>query len=74
MTISESDEIKEKKLFSIIGYFIEFFDQPILTKRSWNNLPVYQVTMVTMGPVGLMKLTIKQKLFAIIGFFLEFFP
>ena len=24
----------DKKLFSIIGYFIEFFDQPILTNRS----------------------------------------
>ena len=30
--------------------------------------------MVTMGPVGMMKLTTKQKLFAIIGFFLDFFP
>ena len=31
------------------------------------------MTMVTMGPVGLMKLTRKQKLFTTIGFFLEFF-
>ena len=34
VTISESDEIKKKKLFSIIGYFIEFFDQPIPANRS----------------------------------------
>ena len=47
--------------------------QLILTNRIWDNQPVYLVTKVTMGPVGLMKSTIKQKLFAIIGFFLEFF-
>ena len=32
------------------------------------------VTMVTMGPVCLMKLTRKQKLVRTLGFFLDFFP
>ena len=35
---------------------------------------MYLVTMLTMGPVGLMKSTRKQKFFVIIGFFLRFSP
>ena len=62
-----------QKLFSIIGFSLEFFSQLISTNRSWDSPPVYLLTMVTMGPVGLMKSTRKQKLIAIIGFFLEFF-
>ena len=59
---------------SIIGFFLEFFSQLISTNRSWDNPPVYLVTMVTMGPVGLMRSTRKQKLFTIIILFLDFFP
>ena len=38
--------------------------------RGWPGL----VTMVTMGPVSLMKLTRKGKLLKTLGFFLDFFP
>ena len=62
-----------QKLFSIIGFSLEFFPQLISTNRSWDSPPAYLVAMVTMWPVGLMKSTRKQKLLTIIGFFLEFF-
>ena len=52
------------------SFSIDFFPQLILTNKSWDNPPVY---LVTMGLVGPMKLTRKQKLFAIKGFFLQFF-
>ena len=52
------------------SFSIDFFPQLILTNKSWDNPPVY---LVTMGLVGLMKLTRKQKLFSIKGFFLQFF-
>ena len=37
-------------------------------------VPVYLVTMVTMGPVCLMKLTRKRKLVRTLDFLLDFFP
>ena len=42
--------------------------------KSFRWVPVYLVTMVTMGPVCLMKLTRKWKLVRTLGFFLDFFP
>ena len=37
-----------------------------------DRLPAHLVTMVTMGPVCLMKLTRKRKLVRTLGFFLDF--
>ena len=51
-----------------------FFSQLISTTGSWDRLPVHLVTMVTMGPVCLMKLTRKWKLVRTHVFFLDFFP
>ena len=59
---------RKQELSSIID-----FSHLILTNSSLGNPPVYLVTMVAMGPVGVMKSTRKQKLFIIIGFILEFF-
>ena len=38
-------------------WFLDFSPQLISTTGSWDRLPVYLVTMVTMGPVCVMKLT-----------------
>ena len=59
------------------GFFLDFFSLLILTTGSWDSPPVClmtMVTMVTMGPVCLMKLTRKRKLIRTPGFFLDFFP
>ena len=38
-----------------LGFFSDIIPQLILTTGSWDRLPVHLVTMVTMGPVCLMK-------------------
>ena len=57
-----------------LGFFLDFFHQLISTTGRWDKLPLHLVTMVTMGPVCLMKLTRKWKLVRTLGFFLEFYP
>ena len=58
------------KKLPILGFFLEFFSQLISTTGNWDSPPVY---LVTMGPVGLTKLTRKQKMLWRLGFFIEFF-
>ena len=74
---SVSDEIDQRKLARILGFFLVFFPQLILTTRSRDSPAVYWcpvLNMVTMGPVSLMKLTRKQKLVRTLDYFLDFFP
>ena len=63
---SESDEIHRKwKLVRTLDCLLDFFSQLILTTRSRGSPAMYWwpvVTKVTMGPVCIMILTMKQKL------------
>ena len=63
---------RKQKLFSIIVFFKDLISSSFRQQRSRDNASVNLVTMV-MGPMGLMKSSIKQKLFAIIGLFLRIY-
>ena len=71
---SVSDEIDQKmKVGKNTWFFLRFFFPAHLDHwklRYPACVPVYLVTMVTMGPVCLMKLTRKQKLLKTLGFYL----
>ena len=62
---------RKQKLVRTPGFFFDFFPQLILASGSSDRLPVHLVTMVTIVPGCLIKLTRKQKMLWTLGSFLE---